>query len=86
MITCKTISKLARDFNCEDFSQRKTTKKGDRRKTVSKRRAYVNTPLAIAKKVANIANSITDGKYSAAYREAAQLAEKLSGKRFSELR
>ena len=34
-------------ITCEDFDQTKTTKKGDRRKTVSKRRAYVNTPSQI---------------------------------------
>jgi hypothetical protein len=39
---------------CEDFSQRKTTKKGDRRKTVSSRRAYVNTPSQIIKRLKTI--------------------------------
>ncbi len=71
---------------CEDFDQRKTTKKGDRRKTVSSRRAYVNTPLAIAKKVAKIADSIDSEKYNLAYSEAVQLAEKLSGKKIWKLR
>ena len=36
-------------ITCEDFNQ---TKKGDRRKTVSSRRAYVNTTSEIRKKLA----------------------------------
>ena len=90
MITCKTISKLARDFNCEDFSQRKTTKKGDRRKTVSKRRAYVNTTSEIRKKLAQIQKVIQgnplerrwrqDGVSPADTQEALKLLRQLSSR------
>ena len=54
------------------------TKKGGRRKTVSKRRAYVNTPAAIAKKVLQIAYDIDSEKYMLAYSEAIKLAKQLS--------
>ena len=56
------------------------TKKGGRRKTVSKRRAYVNTPMALAKKVFYIADLIELKKYKLAISECHRLAKQLSPK------
>ena len=62
------------------------TKKGGTRKTVSKRKAYVNTPLAIAKKLMEIADDIDSQKYLLAYSKTVQFAEKLSGKKRWDIR
>ena len=63
------------DIHNECFA---STKKSGRRKTVSSRRAYVNTPVAIAKKVLQIAYDIDSEKYMLAYSEAIKLAKQLS--------
>ena len=70
-------------ITCEDFNQKKTTKKGDRRKTVSKRPAYVNTPIAIAKKLVRIADLIDDEKNIAAYAETIGLARTVIGRKIT---
>jgi len=62
------------------------TKKGGTRKTVSRRKAYVDTPMALAKKLAKIANDIDAQRYKMAYSSSVQLAEKLSGKKLYQIK
>ena len=49
------------------------TKKGGRRKTVSKRRAYVNTPSQIRARLHEIYSSVARGKIELALDEITQL-------------
>ena len=52
-------------ITCEDFNQKKTTKKGGRRKTVSKRRAYIDTPSDLKRKKLNALRMLSDSIYNA---------------------
>ena len=60
-----------------------STKKGMYRKTVSSRKAYVNTPIAIAKKLIFISNLIDSNKNMSAYSLTRQLADQVVGRKIT---
>ena len=70
-------------MSCDIDSDSFHVKKGGRRKTVSTRRAYVNTPIAIAKKLVRIADLIDAEKNMVAYSETMTLARTVIGRKIT---